>query len=88
MNALLYGSNTFGNKINLEILLRIIYYIKSTKCFERRLLESFFNSSLPFPINSFYILSFITISRHIFYLPFITNGCIGDIENVTESVLG
>ena len=39
LNALLYGSNKFNDKVNKEILLRIIYYIKSIKSFERPLFD-------------------------------------------------
>ena len=54
INALLYGSNEFNHKINAEILLRTIYYIKSTKRFEKLLihLPPFFNLPPPLPFPS------------------------------------
>ena len=38
LNILLNGSDDFDDKINREILVRTIYYIKSTKRFETLLI--------------------------------------------------
>ena len=39
LNALSYDPDEFKDKINREILLCTNYYIKSTKCFEKLLLD-------------------------------------------------
>ena len=39
LNVLLYGSNEFNDKINVEIPLCKIYYIKSTIHFEKRFFD-------------------------------------------------
>ena len=60
-------SDEFNDKINGKILLCTIYYIKSTKCFEKMLLTS---TNLPHFLiphsfwffSSIYVLSFISTS--------------------------
>ena len=86
LNAVLYGSDEFNDKINREILLRKIYYIKSTKRFVNFFLTSanpltpFLNFLRPFAFNFvtyFHIYTSATINQNL-YLLFVPSGCLGD----------
>ena len=48
LNALLYGWNKFNDEINREVLLRTIFFIKSTKHFERPLFSPVLFHLSPF----------------------------------------